>query len=356
MEDNSDDGNLPEQSYFKNKNYVEKEQMSENYVSNDNENYNDNFENQYPSNNENYDYENYNDQEYNDNYNENYNDDDNYQENLDNENYIDNENTNYSNSYSSYNYANNEGNYKNYPNYNYSNKNKNKNYKYNYYNHQYQKYNLTKSKESYLTTFNTNFKLWLMLVIKLNSEQGKETKISENKSVNKEIIESFLKNYEIELNNKKGKENENNVLYISIKNTKLKNVVDKIYIVEFSIIIEDKIKLFCVNKYIEIFVKGEIYFEKYPKFIFQVKDYKLTLDLEKDKNYKNNDNIIEIPKLEKEFQTCEIGMSPDNCIINNKEFKKIYIDINGDENIKDPQREIRDCLDSLMRENWQNQF
>jgi hypothetical protein len=195
-----------------------------------------------------------------------------------------------------------------------------------------------------------------MLLIKLNSEQGKETKISENKSVNKEIIESFLKNYEIELNNKKGKENKNNDLYISIKNTKLKNVVDKIYIVEFSIIIEDKIKLFCVNKYIEIFVKGEIYFEKYPKFIFQVKDYKLTLDLEKDKNYKNNDNIIEIPKLEKEFQTCEIGMSPDNCIINNKEFKKIYIDINGDENIKDPQREIRDCLDSLMRENWQNQF
>ena len=70
----------------------------------------------------------------------------------------------------------------------------------------------------------------------------------------------------------------------------------------------------------------------------------------------SNDNIIEIPKLEKEFQTCEIGMSPDNCIINNKEFKKIYININGDENIKDPQREIRDCLDSLMRENWQNQF
>ena len=75
-----------------------------------------------------------------------------------------------------------------------------------------------------------------------------------------------------------------------------------------------------------------IILEKDPKFIFQVKDYKLTLDLEKDKNYKNNDNIIEIPKLEKEFQTCEIGMSPDNCIINNKEFKKIYIDINGDRN------------------------
>ena len=338
MDDNSDDGNLPDQSYFKNKNYEDEEQINEHYENEGDKNYDDNYENQYHSNYENYDYEN---EEYNGNYNENYNDDDNYQENLDNENYIDNENTNYSNSYSSYNYINNEGNYKNYPNYNYSNKNKNKNYKHNYYNHHYPKYQLTKSKESYCTTFSTNFKLWLMLIIKLNSEQGKETKISENKSVNKEIIESFLKNYQIELNYKKGKENENNHLNISIKNIIIKHTVDKIYIIEFSLIIEDKIELFMVNKYIEIFVKGEIYFEKYPKFIFQVKDYKLTLD-------KINDNIIEIPQLDKEFEKCEIGMCPDNCINNNKNFKKLYLDINGEENIKDPQREIRDCLDNLI--------
>ena len=329
MDDDSDDGTLPGQSYFRNNNY-EEEQINEICENGGNENYDENYENQYSQYNGNYYYEN-----------DNYNDDDNYQENLDNENYIDNENSNYSNSFK---YENADRYYKKY---NYSNKNKNKNYKYNYYNHHYKKYSLTKTKESYLTTFSTNFKLWLMLVIKLNKEQGKIIKISENKSINNEIIESFLKNYEIELNNKKGKENDKkNNLYISIKNVDLKHTVDKIYIVEFSIIIEDKIELFFVNKYIEIFVKGEIYFEKYPKFSFQVKEYKLTLDLEKDKN--NNDNIIEIPNIEKEFDKCEIGMCPTYCINENKEFKKIYIDINGEDNIKDPQREIRDCLDNLM--------
>ena len=331
MDDDSDDGTLPGQSYFRNNNY-EEEQINEICENGGHENYDGNYENQYSQYNGNYYYEN-----------DNYNDDDNYQENLDNENYIDNENSNYSNSFK---YENADRYYKKY---NYSNKNKNKNYKYNYYNHHYKKYSLTKTKESYLTTFSTNFKLWLMLVIKLNKEQGKIIKISENKSINNEIIESFLKNYEIELNNKKGKENDTkNNLYISIKNVDLKHTVDKIYIVEFSIIIEDKIELFFVNKYIEIFVKGEIYFEKYPKFSFQVKEYKLTLNLEKDKNNKNNDNIIEIPDIEKEFEKCEIGMCPTYCINENKEFKKIYIDINGEDNIKDPQREIRDCLDNLM--------
>ena len=340
MDDDSDDGTLPGQSYFRNNNYEEQEQNNEIYENGGNENYDENYDNQYSqdngNNNYNYNYEN-----------DKYNDDDYYQENLNNENFIYNDgNSNYSNSYQ---YENANRYYKNYKNYNYSNKNKNKKYKYNYYNHHYQKYSLTRTKESYLTTFSTNFKLWLMLVIKINKEQGNIIKISENKNINNEIIESFLKNYEIELNNKKGKENDiKNNLYISIKNVDLKHTVDKIYVVEFSIIIEDKIELFFVNKYIEIFVKGEIYFEKYPKFSFQVKEYKLTLELEKDKNNKNNDNIIEIPDIEKEFEICEIGMCPTYCINENKEFKKIYIDINGEDNIKDPQREIRDCLDNLM--------
>lgn len=341
MDDDSDDGKLPGQSFFRNRNNEEKiEQYNENI---ENNNYDENYENQYPQNNDNYEYEN-------DNYNNNinnydYNDD--YQENLDNENYIKNENSSYYNS--NYYEIDDDGNYKNY-NHNYYNyKNNNKNYKYKYNNnYYYKKYNFTKSKENFQATFSTYFKLWLMLVIKLESDKEKEITISKNEKINQEIIDSFLKNYDIELNHKNEKENKKINLFFYIKDIKTKHSVEKNYTVEFSIIIEDKIELFFVNKYIEIFVSGDIYFDKFPVFQFKVIDYKLTLDYKNNKNNKNNDNnIYKLPEEDKQF---EIGMCPEYSINENKEFRELYININGEGKIKDPQREIRDSLDNLISE------
>lgn len=336
MDDDSDDGNLPGQSFFRNNNN-DKEEQKHNEI-NENDNYAENDENQYPQNNDNYEYENDNNNDIINNYD--YNDD--YQENFDNGNYIESENSSYYNS----NYYENDkdANYKNY-NYNYfNNKNKNKNYKYN--NYYYKKYNITKRKENYEVAFSTNFKLWLMLIIKLDSEKKKERAFSKNKKINQEIIDSFLKNYDIELNHKKEIEDKKNNLYIHIKNIKINHSVDKNYIVEFSIIIEDKIELFFVNKYIEIFVSGDIYFAKFPVFHFQVIDYKLTLDCQKNKKDKNNDNNIY--DFSEEDEKLTIGMRPEYSINENKEFKELYIKIFGEGKIKDPQREIMDSLDNLI--------
>ena len=57
--------------------------------------------------------------------------------------------------------------------------------------------------------------------------------------------------------------------------------------------------------------------------------------------------ILDMLKEDKQF---EIGMCPEYSINENKEFRELYININGEGKIKDPQREIRDSLDNLISE------
>ena len=206
---------------------------------------------------------------------------------------------------------------------------------------------MTKTKEGYLASFGSYFKLWIILVIKSKSNKGEKIEFSKNEGVNKEIIESFLKNYDRESGSIKNVEKNNNI-YITIKDIEIKEVVGKNYYVEFSIIIEDKIEIFFVNKYIEIKVRGEIYFEKEPKFYFYVKQYKLSLNKKLDKNNDDNKNNNAIENIElDEKDGCWIGMCP-KYSINNKEFKEIYEKISGEQVYKDPQKEIRNCLDDLI--------
>ena len=336
MDDDSDDGNLPGQSFFKRKNIEQDEQEN-----NRNDNYDENYGNQDYQNNDNYDYEN-NDYNCDDGCNNdfieehNYNDDDNF-------------NT-YDKSQYDYEYEN-ENEKKCYNYYKHSNKNNNRNNRDNinnrhkkYNNNYYQKYNLTKTKESYLTSFGINFKLWLMLVIKKVFSEKKIIEFTDNENINKEVTDSFLTSYDLESNTKQT--NEKNNLNISIKDFELKEIVGKNYNVDFSIIIIDKIEIFFVNKFIEMKVKGEFELGKYPKFYFSIKQYKLTLDSNKIKNNENKTNIIENIDLD-ENKTFIIGMCPDYSI-NDKSFKKLLMKINGEENKKDPQKEIMDCLDNLI--------
>lgn len=335
MDDFSDEGELPGQNYFK-----ERKNENEEQENNENDYYEDNYEQQDYQNYENYGYDNYNDG-YDFNNNEiNY-------DNYENKKYSDIEDSSY----------NNQGEYENNKNY-YSNNNKKSykinnsndkyknNYKYNKYNnyhHSYGEYNIIKRKESYFTSFGINFKLWLMLVIKKTVKNKKKIILTDNKKINKEIIDSFKKAYKKEANLLKGKENDSNNITINLKDYKINQTVGKNYNIEFKIIIEDKIDVFFVKKYIEIEVLGEIYYDKYPIFSFIVKQYKLMLDYNKEK-----ENIIYHFKSE-EKNGYKIGMCPNYSIKENEEMEKLYIDINGEKNMKDPQKEIRECLDNLTK-------
>ena len=349
MDDDSDDGTLPGQSFFKNK-INEKEEYENNEIG-ENDDYNDNnYNNQNYENEENYENEN-NDGNYHGDY------ADNNFENFENNNYYkeDEEQEDYNYKHENDNEANNNN--SNYYNNSYNNNYYNKN-RYNNYNNKYKKhfnnnyhsyplYNSIKTKESYITSFLINFKLWLMIIIKTASSHNKNIIFSKNEKINKEIIDSFLKNYEIESNKLK----EDNNLKIKLKDFKINHTVGRNYNVEFLIIIKDKIKVFFVKKYIEIKVEGEIYFDKFPKFYFVVNKYELSLNYKSMKNKNddennNNKNILEINEPDKN-SNFPIGMCPDYTI-NNPEFRQNYLEINREKNIKDPQKEIRECLDNLI--------
>ena len=337
MDDDSDDGNLPGQSFFKRKNDEQEEPDN-----NINENYDENDGNQYYQSNDNYDdYEN-NDNNYDQDYNNNFTDEQNYNNEQN--------SSNYNNSEYDYEYVKKSYNNHNHPN-KYSNinnrDNTNNNYR-RYNNNHYQKYNLTKTKEGYLTSFGLNFKLWLMLVIKKTSIEKKIIEFTKNEKINKEVIDSFLKFYDIEANIKK--ENEKNNLNISIKDFELKKLVGDNYIVQFSIIIKDKIEIFFVDKYIEMKVKGEINSAKFTKFHFSIKQYKLSLDSDKIKNDENKNNIIENIDSD-EIKSFIIGMCPEYSI-NNQTYKNLYTNIYGVKNIKDPHKEIVDCFDNLINNKY----
>ena len=186
-----------------------------------------------------------------------------------------------------------------------------------------------------------------MIIIKTASSHNKNIIFSKNEKINKEIIDSFLKNYEIESNKLK----EENNLKIKLKDFKINHTVGRNYNVEFLIIIKDKIKVFFVKKYIEIKVEGEIYFDKFPKFYFVINKYKLSLNYKSMKNKNddennNNKNILEINEPDKN-SNFPIGMCPDYTI-NNPEFRQNYLEINREKSIKDPQKEMRECLDNLI--------
>ena len=336
MDDDSDDGNLPGQSFFKRKN--DEEEETENNINN---NYDEDDRNQYFQSNDNYDDYDNKDYNYNNGYNNNFTEE---QSHNDEENYSNYNNSEYDNEYDK----------KSYNNHNHTNKynrnsrdNTNNNYKINYKGY-YLKYNLTKTKESYLTSFGINFKIWLMLVIKKTSIQHKIIEFTKNEQINQEVIDSFLKIYDIEANIKK--ENEKNNLNINIKDFELKKRVGNNYIAQFSIIIIDKIDIFFVNKYIEMKVEGDIELGKYPKFHFSIKQYKLSLDSDKIKNDENKNNIIENIDLDENI-TFIIGMSPEYSV-NDQTYKNLYTNIYGDKNIKDPHKEIIDCFDNLINSKY----
>lgn len=347
MDDDSDDGNLPGQSFFqKNINENEDHEINEGFENDFTEN---KFDNQYYDSNQNYENE-YNDGYYYDNY-----EDNNFEKNGDNYYYKEEDNKNYNNDlYEIDNKANNNNSH-DYNDYSYNNSNYNKNSNNNYNNtyrkqynnhHFYSKYNSIKPKESYITSFLTNFKLWVTLIIKTISSQNKKIIFSENNQINKEINDSFLKSYDFDSNKIKEKNN----LKINLQDFSMKHTVGKNYNVEFLIIIKDKIKVFFVKKHIEIKVEGEIYFDKFPKFYFAVNKYKLTLNyknkLKSNDEENNNKKILEINKPDQNNKFF-IGMCP-KYTINDQEFGKNYLEINKEQNIKDPQKEMRECLNNLI--------
>ena len=211
-----------------------------------------------------------------------------------------------------------------------------------------------KTKEFYLSTFRIKFKLWLMIVIKLLEKSKK--KIVEDEKINEEIYESFINLY----NHKKDK-NKNEIknnLNFEIENIEIKKIIKDIYNIEFNIIITEELKIYFTKKYINIKVTGKVYKDKYPKFFFQLMEYKLELnDESKDYDNKKKDNsriIIDIKGKELKSDL-EIGMQPDYSI-KNKNFKKYLEELqwNDSEEYNDdkkkkkgPQEEIIDIFFEL---------
>ena len=348
MDDNSDDGYLPGQSYFVNKNYENNEQYEE--PEND-----DNYNNNHYSNN-NYGNE-INDQNYqeDDHYDDYEYQEDNYNNSKngnDNETYDDNINYNEYES-SDYNHYNNDNFRYNKNNYYQNNKFHNKGYSYKnnygsyYYNNNNNDYITKKAKESYLASFSINFILWLTLVIKKSALEKNNIVFTDNEKINKEIVDSFLKYYDIKATEEKEKTTKKNYFNINIVNIKIKKAVEKDYRLEFSIIIKEKLDIFFVDKFIEIGVIGNIYYNLYPKFNFCVKKYKLTLD---EKNI-----ILDIDVKKENY---EIGMCPDY-EINNKKFKQLFDKISEnnqpfdkklqERKMQGPQEVLKECLNNLYK-------
>ena len=419
MSDSSDDGGpLPGESYFYeniNKIIENNEQQISNSEQPYSNNYSDNYSNNNYTNNFDNGYNNY-DQDYleeeesnnqiqnQNDYFDNYKNDYNYDEYSDSNYYSETNNDVYNNDYENNNYNNSFNNI----NYRENNNNRNRNnyrrgrYNPNFPNNYSAKFEVKRNIEYYLSSFQQKFILWLTLVIKKLSKEKrlKDIKFDNDKKVNKEIIDGFIRlyDYQKEKNNDKKKENEKieNNLKIRIDNTKMEKITSNDYNLIFNIFITEDREIFYIKKEIDIKVIGEIY-EKYPKFFFYVNQYKLYLSDEgyqytkkeevkkeeeknkkekndtKNKDKKNDDKknkednkdkkcnknnekneeeekkiILEIKNDKESQKECIIGMCPDYSI-ENYDFKKLYLDLNVElndkgEKIKGPQQEIRDCL------------
>jgi len=389
MDDDSDDGNWRGESQFiknnKNKtidNYKDYKDDENNY-SEYNENYNPNYHKEiddlYEDNYDDEDNQDYNSKE------NHYNDEDYYEDY--NYSYYD---ETYNDDFHKYNYNDND-------NYGYykKNNNRNRNHNYNHQNNNNNEYNnrqfrnnnnrryrnrprfrprnggivtSSKSKEYYFSSFRIKFKLWLMIVLKISEKS--EIKFDEDQKINEEIYESFINLY----NYRKDKiENKNNT-NIEIENIEIKKIIQNVYNFEFNIIITEEIKVFFIKKYINIKVIGEVDISKYPKFYFQLKQYKLELN-DESKKYQNKkkDNAIILDIKGKDDENKEkmfmIGMKPEYSI-ENKKFKKFFEKLQNDDseeskndeekkknNIKGPQEEIRNIffeLDEIINKEKKN--
>ena len=184
--------------------------------------------------------------------------------------------------------------------------------------------------------------------IKFIKTQKKNEEI--NEKINEEIYESFINLY----NYKKDKNENKNNLNFEIENIEIKKIIQNIYNIEFNIIITEELKVYFTKKCINIKVIGEVDNIRYPKFYFQLKQYKLELnDESKDYNKNKNSTIIINKKIEEEESKEKlfmIGMQPDYSI-KNKKFKKYFEELQGndsnDDNKKGPQEEIKDIFFEL---------
>ncbi len=361
MDDDSDDGNWKGESQFirdENRfNDIDEDfddennnQFNEGYRSynrNEDKNNEDDNDNQdFKSNNDYY----YDDDYYDDDYNEDYYD---YDENNNNEyNYK----YNYNNGYNNRNNYNRNDNHYNNNEYNrqYRNNNYKRRYRPIFHSRKAGESTSIKTKEFYLSTFRIKFKLWLMIVIKLLEKSKK--KIVEDEKINEEIYESFINLYNYKKD--KNKNEIKNNLNFEIENIEIKKIIKDIYNIEFNIIITEELKIYFTKKYINIKVTGKVYKDRYPKFFFQLMEYKLELnDESKDYDNKKKDNsriIIDIKGKELKSDL-EIGMQPDYSI-KNKNFKKYLEELqwNDSEEYNDdkkkkkgPQEEIIDIFFEL---------
>ena len=420
MSDNSDDGGyMPGESFFLNKNKIIENNEPNINDEQDEQNNNNDYYDDNDTNNKNENYEEHNNEnEIEDTRKDAYGDD---YDNSDNNYYKDeNENNNdyyyqddyygldeYDDEYYN-NYKQNNNNYNKYNNYNNNNQ---KNYyrkgKYNYNRNNYRFYPVThksiKSKEFYLTLFEQKFKLWLILVIKFLKEKNETInffgKIKKNKEeeidkttkekINQEIIDYFINKYKQLCENKKENQ-ENSESNSFVNDIKFKKITSDEYNVEFNLIIKEEMKIYFIKKEIQIQVKGELEYSKYPKFFFNVKLYRLSLTEEgikikekeeeinlESKNEENNEKSEDEDKKEetkkkesenkytifefnnekdiKNIKSFFIGMQP-NYSMKDEKFKKLYLDIKKDLNedkidkkgIKGPQEEIRQCIFDLI--------
>ena len=252
-----------------------------------------------------------------------------------------------------------------YPEKSYYNKNyyQHKNYNeynngYNFYLNKKRKYNPRNNKpyksiDNYLSSFAIKFKIWLLKTI---CEEKKNFVFGDKKKINKEIIESLNKQYtydKIEDKNKKG-----NITMV-IKDIVIEKVISRDINLYFKIIINEDVDIFFINKYIEIKVKGEMFYNDVAKFYFQVKQYKLSLfdSISKNKNDKNSDNnIINYEKNEDDIynNSLELDLKSN---IKEKEEKKYSTENdenNANANIIEPKQNLKLCLNELMESLYRN--
>ena len=360
MDDDSDDGNWKGESQFiKDENRIDNfedfdngnndNEYNENYTSNYNRKIDDAYEDKkYEDNNDSQDYKSNNNYYYDDDYE--YYDDYDYDEN-------NNDEYNYKYNYNNIPYNNNY----------YRNDHHNNNYNRQYRNNYNRRYRYRpifrarergasiKTKEFYFSEFMIKFKLWLLIVLKI-SEKSK-IKFIEDEKINDEIYESFINLY----NYKKDKNESSNNLNIEIEKIEIRKIVQNNYNIEFNIIITEELKVYFIKKYINIKVTGVVDNIKYPKFYFQLKQYKLELNDESKVYYnKEKDNTIIIKKeINEEVNKDKlfmIGMQP-NYSIENKKFRKYFEELqrNDSEEYNDdkenkkkgPQEEIIDIFFEL---------
>ena len=283
MNDDSDDG-----EYFQGESFFTEKINTINSNCYSEQKYNDNEEESYPYEKNYIDNCNYNGQEEmnslgddnikteNNTYSSDYNNYCNYADYNENGNYYINNNY-YNNNYSNYN---NENNFNNNSFYSYHRKRK-RIYNNKYKENNKEKFKIIKNKEYYISSFQIIFRKWFLKTV---IESKGEIKFTQNKKINKDILDS--------LNKKSNHDNEQ--INVNITDVKIHRIVSHDINIEFNIIIKEELELFFVQKYIEIKVKGEIEYNKYAKFYFNVMQYKLSLTVDNNNINKkaNNDNII----------------------------------------------------------------